>query len=171
LLAAGGDCRALVLRNPVVAAGQPEAVSETDRAALRQAAAAGIDLLLIEIDDAALFGEDGDGANDGAVADDRMAAVLRGFSAMAGEWPGPVGIRIHPRAEPSTALPLLARFVALGARLVAVAPAGAGAAHQAVVSDMVRNYLGVATFCEGVASIEEAETALIAGRADLVSIA
>ena len=67
-------------------------------------------------------------------------------------------------------MPLLARFVDLGCGLIAIAPADHGVAHQCVVSDLVRHRLGVATICEGLANADEAETALVSGRADLVVI-
>jgi hypothetical protein len=138
-------------------------VSPAIEEGLRRDARSGMNLLLLEVDPGVLA----------AHPDDRLVSqALSAFEAISRLWPesGRVGLRIHPTREPADALPLLARFVALGCGLIAVAPAGPGVAHQCVVSDLVRHGLGVGTICEGLASVDEAETALVAGRADLVAI-
>jgi hypothetical protein len=146
-----------VIEIPGDAAGVSPALQET----LRRETRTGTDLLLLDVPASGLLEEP---------AEARIGDALGAFRAICAVWPGTVGLRVHPVREPAFALPVLARFVALGCAFIAVAPAGPGLAHQLVVSDLVRHCLGVPTICEGLATVDEAETALVAGRADLVSI-
>jgi 2-polyprenyl-6-methoxyphenol hydroxylase-like FAD-dependent oxidoreductase len=156
LASAKAAARALVVSD--------EAAGDRLAATLAQAAGCPVDLLIIDLSGSSAFEQ----ADHGHAADAARALV----SAARAAWPGqrPLGIRIRAPREPALAVPLLRDLAARGCDVVTVAPASAGAAGPAFVSDLIRHSLHLATICEGPQTHEAAETALVSGRADLVEV-
>jgi anthraniloyl-CoA monooxygenase len=156
LVTAKATARALVVDG--------EAAWDRLAAALSQAAACPVELLIIDLSGSAAFDQPGD---------ERGAEAARALvSAARAEWPAQrlLGIRIRPPREPAFAIPLLRDLAARGGDVVAVSGAPPGMAGQAFVSDLIRHSLRVATICEGPQTLDAAETALVSGRSDLVEV-
>jgi 2-polyprenyl-6-methoxyphenol hydroxylase-like FAD-dependent oxidoreductase len=106
-----------------------------------------------------------------AVADEgpareAIAAIRAGWGA-----DRPLAVRVSAPAQPTDALATVAAFVGDGCSIVDVSgrPTGTGLLdRQLLLADMVRQELGAVALVGGLTTIDEANTVLTAGRADLV---
>ncbi len=171
---------------PRAMTGQDEAdVLEDFAAAARRAAAAGVDVLLVDCSDGYLLHSFLSPLTN--PASDRTRYPLEVFRAVREAWPAdrPLGVRLAATdwlpggLQPDDAVAFAATLAAEGCALVDVAAAGVvprGASdyrrgYLVPFADRLRNEAGVATIAGGrVTTLDEVSTIVAAGRADLVRL-
>lgn len=124
----------------------------------------------------------------GGAVENRLRFPLEVFSAMRAAWPQdrPMAVRISATdwadggIDAADTLAIARAFAAAGADLIDVSTGQTvadsapqyGRMFQVPWADMIRNEAGIATMCVGsITSIDQANTILAAGRADLVAFA